>query len=114
MSVMALLDFSKAYDTVWRKILLNTLIGKGLNNRYVLWLSSFLENRQARVRFNGSISCSRKIHQGLPQGSVLAPLLIVLYIDCLKKMSEMSSKHPTDPPKDENIRKLNSKVGKRH
>ena len=65
-SLMALLDFSNAYDTVWRQRLLNTLIGKGLNNRYVMWLSSFLENRQARVRFNGSISRSRKIHQGLP------------------------------------------------
>ena len=68
-SVMALLDFSKAYDTVWRKILLNTLIGKGLNNRYVLWLSPFLENRQASVHFSGSISRGRKIHQVLSQGS---------------------------------------------
>ena len=113
-SVMALLDFSKAYDTVWRQRLLNTLIGKGLNNRYVLWLSSFLENRQARVRFNGSISRSRKIHQGLPQGSVLAPLLFVLYIDGLNKMPEMSGKHWTDPSRDEKSRKLHSKAGRRH
>ena len=35
-SVMALLDFSKPYDTVWRQKLLNTLIRKGLNNRYVI------------------------------------------------------------------------------
>ena len=39
-SVMALLDFSKAYDTVWRQRLLNTLIEERLNNRYVLWTST--------------------------------------------------------------------------
>ena len=73
----------------------NILIRKGLNNRYVLWLSSFLENRQARFRFNGSISRSRKNHEGLPQGSVLAPLLFVLYNDGLNEMPEMSGKHRT-------------------
>ena len=59
-SVMALLDFSKAYETVWRQRLLKTLIEKRLNDRYVLWLSLFLENRQTRVRLNGSISRIRR------------------------------------------------------
>ena len=72
-----------------RQRLLKSLIEKGLNNRYVMWLSSFLENRQARVRLNGSISRSRKIHQRLPQGSVLAPLLFVLYTDGMNKLPEI-------------------------
>ena len=110
---MALLDFSKAYDTVWRQRLFNTLIEKGLNNRYVLWLSSFVENLQARGRFNGSISRSHKIHQGLLR-SVLAPHLFVMYIGGLNKIPEMSGKHRTDPTRDEKTNKLHSKVGRRH
>ena len=83
---MALLDFSNAYDTVWRQRLLNTLIDKGLSNMYMLRLSSLLENRQTRFRFSGSISRSGNIYQGLTQGSVLAPLLFVLYIDGLNEI----------------------------
>ena len=67
-----------------------------INPEDVLWLSSFLENQQARVRFNGSIRRSRKVHQLLPQGFVLAPLLFVLYIDGLNKIPEISDKHTTD------------------
>ena len=113
-SVMTMLDFSKAYDTIWWQRLLNTMIEKGLHNRYVLWLSSFLENRQARVRSKGSISRSRTIHQGLPQGSILAPLLFVLYINDLNKMPEMSGKLRTGPTRDEKTNKLHIKVGRRH
>ena len=80
---MVLLDFSKAYDTIWRQRLLLTLSKRGVPPIYIKWLSSFLSNRQARVRFNGSLSKSKKIAQGLPQGSVLAPILFLFYINQL-------------------------------
>ena len=76
----------------------------------MLSLSSFLKNRQARVRFNESTSLSRKF----PQGSVLAPLLFVLYIAGLNKIPEMSAKHRTDPTRGEKTNKLHSKIGRRH
>ena len=85
-SIMALLDFSKAYDTIWRQRLLLTLSKRGVPNLYVSWLNQFLQNRQARVRFNGMLSKSRKMNQGLPQGSVLAPILFLFYIDELAKI----------------------------
>ena len=85
-TVMVLLDFSKAYDTVWRQRLLLSLADKGLPGSYVTWLADFLNNRQARVRFNGSLSRSKKITQGLPQGSVLAPILFLCYIDNLARI----------------------------
>ena len=82
-SVLALLDFSKAYDTVWKERLLISMHEKGVPLLYVKWLASFLQNRQARVRFNNILSDSRVMRQGLPQGSVLAPLLFLFYIDNL-------------------------------
>ena len=82
-SILVLLDFSKAYDTVWRQRLLLCLLEQGVPAPFVRWLKAFLENRQASVRFNNTIGGSRFLHQGLPQGSVLAPLLFILYINNL-------------------------------
>ena len=85
-SVLVLLDFSKAYDTVWRQKLLLTLAEKGMPLTYIRWLRAFLDNRQARVRFNNTMGGSRTLHQGLPQGSVLAPLLFICYINTLAEI----------------------------
>ena len=85
-SVMVLLDFSKAYDTVWKERLLLSMADKGVPLPYIRWLSSFLQNRRARVRFNGTMSGCRPMHQGLPQGSVLAPLLFLFYINSLAEI----------------------------
>ena len=82
-SVLVLLDFSKAYDTVWRQKLMMTLLKKGVSEKLVRWIFKFLENHQAKVLLNGEESRSRKLHQGLPQGSVLSPLLFLFYINDL-------------------------------
>ena len=80
-TVLALLDYSKAYDTVWREKLLHIMLDKGLPPKLVSWCASFLTNRQARVRLHGRDSRSVNMQQGLPQGSVLSPLLFLLYIN---------------------------------
>ena len=85
-SVMVLLDFSKAYDTVWRERLLLTMIDTGVPMPLIQWLNGFLSNRRARVRFNGVNSGCRPMRQGLPQGSVLAPLLFLFYINTLAEI----------------------------
>ena len=83
-TVMALLDFSKAYDTVWREELLGDLVAAGVPRRFVLWLRGFLRNRQACVRVDGVQGRFRVFRQGVPQGSVLAPLLFLFYINSLR------------------------------
>jgi ribonuclease HI len=82
-SVAVMLDFSKAFDTVWREKLLLSMIEQGVPMYIVQWISAFLLNRQAKARYNGSLSDSRVFKQGLPQGSVLAPLLFLFYINNL-------------------------------
>ena len=81
--MLVLLDFSKSYDTVWREKLLSSMLDKGVPPIYVKWLYRFLSNRHAWVRNDGTLGKSKLIKQGLPQGSVLAPLLFLFYINNL-------------------------------
>ena len=91
-SVLVLLDYSKAFDTVWRERLLLTLIDKGVPMLAVRWIHSFLLNRQAKVSLHGEESSSRRLRQGVPQGCVLSPLLFLFFIDNLAK--RLSSENP--------------------
>ena len=83
-SVLALLDFSKAYDTVWRNRLLTIMLEKGVPRRLVRWPRGFLSDRRANVRIDGVTGRSRKLHQGVPQGAVLSPLLFLFFIDGIR------------------------------
>ena len=82
-SVLVMLDYSKAYDRVWRQKLLLSMEEKGVPMKIVRWLSAFLNNRLAKVHFQGTASKARTMRQGLPQGSVLSPLLFLFFIDNL-------------------------------
>ena len=79
-SVLTLLDFSKAYDTVWREKLLLHMLNTGIPPTFIRWIRSFLFNRRGRVQLFNIVSSSRHFTEGLPQGSVLAPLFSLIYI----------------------------------
>jgi hypothetical protein len=85
-TVLALLDYSKAYDRVWREELVLMMADMGIPAGITRWVWSFLQNRQANVSFNNTECRRRPIRQGLPQGSVLAPLLFLIYIDSVSKV----------------------------
>ena len=83
-TVLALLDFSKAFDTVWRDRLYEILLAKGVPRMMVSWIRGFLTDRRARVRLDGVNGSSMKLQQGVPQRSVLSPLLFLFYINGIR------------------------------
>ena len=82
-TVLVLLDYSKAYDTVWRDALVLKMVRKGLPVKLIRWTQNWMSNRINWVTYGGTRSKKITFKQGVPQGSVISPILFLLYIDDL-------------------------------
>ena len=83
------LDFTKAFDTVNHVILLEKLYKYGIRGTTHKWFVSYLSKRQQYVSYNTVSSDYNNIHCGVPQGSIIGPLLFLLYINDMVNVSDV-------------------------
>ena len=76
------IDLKKAFDTVNHDILIKKLQCYGLGSKELLWFKSYLTNRVQTVNVNSTLSDFQPINIGIPQGSILGPLLFIIFVNC--------------------------------
>ena len=90
-TAMVLIALSKAFDGICHRTLVTKLKGLGASNEALNWFESYLTNRMQSTRLGTSRSIELTVTHGVPQGSILGPLIISLYMNDLQSVVKFSS-----------------------
>ena len=87
--ITLLIDLKKAFDTIDHRILLRKLYSYGIRGSMLKWMESYLTDRSQYVVFDGKVSETHGIKCGVPQGSILGPLLFIISVNDICNVSPM-------------------------
>ena len=85
--ITLLIDLKNAFDTIDHRILLRKLYSYGIRGSMLKWMESYLTDRSQYVVFNGKVSETRSIECGVPQRSILGPLLFIISVNDICNVS---------------------------
>ena len=90
------LDFSKAFDTVPHDLLLRRILDSDLDNNLTQWVAAFLNGRQARCQYQFARSRFRGARVGVPQGSVISPVLFNYFVSDYPNTADFHTSYADD------------------
>ena len=87
LNMVCCLDLSKGFDTLSHEIILHQFKKYGITSTNLLWFQSYLSNRQQMIKFDSNISSVNYLNTGVPQGTVLGPIIFLIYVNDLTKIN---------------------------